>query len=312
MRALVSERSAIVGVQAIALLLAVGWLIPRFDSIHVYSGVHPERFWTMKAHFGPDYDMAVLGDSRVYRGVSPGAMQAELRGMRVANFGFSAAVLTRDYLEAGSALIDPGSNDRLIVLGVSPHALTQRSSKKNGFVDETRRTWSEVIERLYLTPLLAFFTPMDLAALADAGGETRYYHDMRADGWVASRRSPQSTAAAYEAYGKLFDDNRASPAIVDGVLAAVARWRSAGIEVYGFRPPSSTGMREIEAERSGFDETTFVERFERAGGLWIAMPERYHSYDGSHLEAAAAASMSRDLAAAIRGARPPKAPRVEP
>jgi hypothetical protein len=54
-------------------------------------------------------------------------------------------------------------------------------------------------------------------------------------------------------------------------------------------------------ERSGFDEKTFVVRFEAAGGIWLNLDQTaYHTYDGSHLREDAAVELSGDVARLMR------------
>jgi hypothetical protein len=59
-----------------------------YDPMHT-TGAVSERFWVMKAQGMSRYDMILMGDSRVYRGLSPQAMEEVLPGERILNFGFS-------------------------------------------------------------------------------------------------------------------------------------------------------------------------------------------------------------------------------
>ena len=52
----------------------------------------------MKTFSRGPWDIVVMGDSRVLRGVSPGAMEAALPGCRVFNFAYNSGSLTPEML----------------------------------------------------------------------------------------------------------------------------------------------------------------------------------------------------------------------
>jgi len=284
------------------LLGAVRWA-PAAPTYLVSTGVTPERFWTTKVQWGRAFDVVLAGDSRVYRGLSPAEMRPSLGQRRIANFGFPGCGLTRPYLEAVEALLDPARGEPTVVLGVTPHALTAHAARDNGFLAEMRRPLPERYARMVLAPVERFFRPIDLATTLKeaAHPELRvwgnYFEELHDDGWVASRQVPEEADSALGEYRRVLEP--VSPEIVEALLETVTRWRSRAIRVFAFRPPTSPAMLDLEARRSGFEESSFVEAFERAGGVWLRLDGSYHSYDGSHLRDDAARALSRDLAAAI-------------
>ena len=100
-----------------------------------------------------------------------------------------------------------------------------------------------------------------------------------------------------EDYRAAFENSKVSDDLVDGVMAAVRRFRESGIVVFGFRPPTTIAMFELENELSGFNESDFAEKFRAAGGIWLRFRHGvYPTYDGSHLNAYVAVRFSKDLA----------------
>jgi hypothetical protein len=292
---------------ALPLLLAAQRLAPAPPAYLVTTGVTPERFWTRKAHWPGAFDLVLAGDSRVYRGLSPAAMRPLLADRRIANFGFPGCGLTRPYLEAAHALLDPARTERAIVLGVTPHSLTPHAARDNGFLVETRRPIPEAYARMYLAPVDRFFRPIDVATqireLAQPEGRIagQYLEEYHEDGWVASRHVPEQPDAALGEYRRVLEP--VAPELIEGLVETVAAWARGGVRVFAFRPPTSASMVELEAQRGRFDEGAFVEAFQRAGGIWLRLDGPYHSYDGSHLRDDAARELSRDLAAAIAATR---------
>lgn len=79
-------------------------------------------------------------------------------------------------------------------------------------------------------------------------------------------------------------------------MRRVEKWTKQGIIVFGVRPPSTAEMVKLEEALSGFDESDFVQKFIKAGGIWIPVDTAgLESYDGSHLERKSAIAFSKQL-----------------
>ena len=94
-----------------------------------------ESFWAHKVTADSIYDIVAVGDSRVYRGVDPEAIETQcfkLKGTKIQalNFGFSSAGLEPYILEKAKALLKYGGK-RVMLIGVSPNSFIE-SSQKNG------------------------------------------------------------------------------------------------------------------------------------------------------------------------------------
>jgi hypothetical protein len=305
------ERLLAVAVLVVGIIFAVGSL--RHSDT---TGMHPDVYWAMKAGWRHCADTVVAGDSRVYRAIAPQAIGAALPAHRVLNYGFSSVAYTPDYLDAIEQVLDPAAGRRRIVLGITPYSLTPKAARQNRFKEERHKPALSALTGAFFGELGGrFLEPVPLnEKFLDSfrvRKGPRYLQEFRADGWVASRRVPEDVRIALKPYREeAFVENRVDDALVNVLLRRVEAWTAAGIPVYGFRPPTTTAMLELEAKRSGFDEAAFVAGFRRAGGRWIALGQTaYRSYDGSHLRLDAAVQCSTDLAAAIaRLERPPAIP----
>ncbi len=301
------QRSPTAIALGVAALLAVGVarLRPAPATMQQNLGESPARFWAEKARVEGRLDVVLAGDSRVFRGLAPEEMRAALPGSRIGNLGFSAACLCGDYLPYLERSLGDGPTEKTIVLGVTAHALTSHAARDNGFLAERRRTARERLESQYLGPLEDALRPIDATELALGGGSaTRtsalYFQDFRADGWVASRLSPENPNGALVEYERVLREGAVEPALETELLAQVTKWRARNIRVFAFRPPTTTEMRMLEERLAHFDEAAFAARFREAGGdYWEITPDAYHTYDGSHLTEASARELSRDVAARL-------------
>jgi hypothetical protein len=270
-----------------------------------------ERFWVMKAQAATHFDMILMGDSRVYRGLSPQAMETVLQDTHILNFGFSGGGLNPEMFSAAEARLDPKSRHQSIVLGVSPLTLTPRAASNDHFLQEMHRSPDYVAFHLYWMPLVNFFEPFHLNNLTktlphsnDLQTQVGYYLEFHDDGWVASWTLPESPDSALPSYHDIFSSTQVNAGIVADVLNQTRQWTAHGIAVYAYRPPTSQAMLELENRLSGFDEAGFTRQFEASGGVWYSIPlAPYHSYDGSHLVKQSAVKLSEDLATLIKNSR---------
>ena len=260
------------------------------------EGLTKDAFYELKRSWQQQYDLVLAGDSRLARGVSPERMQRTLAETRIANLGFDANSLVYEpYLNYVEETLDPSSERRVIVLGVDPYELTPRSTTNNGFIEYSQRGAPGSSEQTSPASVVRDgLAPLQVRKLV-VPGETVELFDER--GFIATDRTPIDETARLPRYRTKFDDNRVSVTYAQVLLDAVARWRRQGVQVFGFSPPISQGLAELERELSGFDQTWFIEEFERRGGVWISgLGENYQTYDGEHLVSNSAAKLSDRLA----------------
>jgi hypothetical protein len=283
------------------IMVLVGFLKPLpIDQLQRNRNIE-NRFWMAKTHYRPAYDVVMMGDSRMYRGLSPWVMSCVLPGWRILNFGYSYGGLNSVMFRAAEAKLDPASKKKTIILGVTPLSLTP-SALKNEHYNETKYN-DYIFTSIFPPQLEDFFAPILVSYLfREKKLPDRLYRQVfHGDGWVASWTVPEDTQEALVSYREVFKNNRVSLDIVRGVMEQTSDWVSRDIMVYAFCPPTSPAMKTIEDAMSGFDEASFIRQFEKAGGKWLAVPDKpYHSYDGSHLDKDSAVKLSAYLADSIR------------
>ncbi|MBK9193204.1 MAG: hypothetical protein IPM77_17830 [Crocinitomicaceae bacterium] len=128
-----------------------------------------------------------------------------------------------------------------------------------------------------------------------------YKESFESGGWVKSDKFPADSTEALNSYREVFDGNRVNDTLVSYLHQQVEKWTGNGIRVFGFRPPVTKAMKNLEDSISGFSETEIKLNFENAGGTWIDFNDAdYISYDGSHLTSESAIKFSADLGKKVK------------
>lgn len=251
-----------------------------------------QSFWVNKVHGDGPCDLIVFGDSRTLRGVNP----AYFKSFQGLNFAFQAGGLNPEIFRAGWSKLNGKS--KVAIIGVTPFALTPKSTPNKQFRETNTLPFDAVFYRKKLTPFFSFFDPTeptDLAAqiLGVQGGIRQEYHT---NGWVATAVEKTFQKNNLSSVQGAFSDNQISGALVDSLLNLVKISKQAGGIIFGFSPPISEELKQLEKTYSSFDELTFKQQFEKSGGVWLDInPLDYECYDDSHLNAAEAEKLSQDL-----------------
>lgn len=295
----------------LALIVVVENWVPLPTSPSLSQQGESLHFWVNKTFAPAQYEVILVGDSRLYRGLSPAQIQPYLPCQKILNFGYSSGGLNEEMFAIAAAKLTPKGRHRAVVLGVTPHSLSG-----NGRKNEAIKKYMNISPLLRIrlaapqavggADLLQMFQPTSVSMVRQSlrnwilnHTPSRYiqtYHI--ASGWVASQMDPPAPESALASYAEAFRKTSVDPRSIDETINAVKQWQNSGIQVFGFRPPSSEKMVELENRLSSFDEQAFVTAFERAGGVWIHLPvpTSYMSYDGSHLDKASAQVLSQEIA----------------
>ncbi len=265
-----------------------------------------DRFWTQKTFAPAKYQVVVLGDSRVYRGVSPEVMEKNLPGMKILNFGYSNGGLNPVMFEAAEKKLSKNNQKRVIAIGVSANCITAYSQTNEQFQQERMRPREEIFERLYLNGILYMFsatTPEEILDLLKSKPLTSYYrNEYFSSGYVESEKFPVDTMESISSYTEDFTNYKVKLQYIESLARQVKDWSSRGICVVGFRPPASAPMRALEDSMGLYNETIISARFRESGGHWMELKTYlYKTYDGSHLDRRSAIMFSNDLAREIKG-----------
>lgn len=284
---------------AAILTAGLGLLLPK--DAEKYLG---ERFWSQKTFAPSRYDVVLMGDSRVYRGLSPRVMQSVLPGFSILNFGYSNGGLNRRMFKAAEEKLDDRARQKIIVMGISANTITRYSVANDQYLQELTRPREEIIERLYLNPVKYWFTPTSPEQLIDLLNESpdaSYYRNKYfSNGYVRSEKFPVDTTEALPSYVKDYKKYKVDSVLMDDLFAQLEEWKQEGIMVFGFRPPVTVSMGALADTLGGYNETIIRNRFTAAGGFWIDMEgRRFSTYDGSHLDPPSAEKLSKIVAEEI-------------
>ena len=287
------------------ILLAFIFMTPMgFMQSPVIEGIYPEEFWARKANWYHCADIVLAGDSRVIDGLCPSEMQKYLKDYKILNYGLGWACFSKKYLEKVESVLNPESNKRIIVTGISPLSLTKRESEPQNFIEVTSMSKSDQFFRIHFSKIMHFYEPLKLKHAIRNLRMTREEIENRIgfypDGWIAGNKYSIPSNEVLKKYVSYYDKRNVDPCNIDNVMTFVEKWVKQGISVYGFFPPSSKEMYELEMERSGINEQEVINKFKQAGGTWIDVePDGYVSYDCTHLQRDSALVFSKDIAETI-------------
>ncbi len=277
------------------LICIIGFTKPETDK----TAFREKLFWILKTHSNDLQDVIIVGDSRVYRGVSPEFMGKNLPGYRIFNFGYPAGSLDERMLSEAEKKLD-GNGKKIILIGVTPLSLTPRSALDEHYLQEKNKDKLEIAWILHLGHLNDFFAPFTRLLQIANPDYPAYHQEFHKDGWVASWMKPENPKEGLASYANAFTNNTASVEIERKLLLKTEDWTKRGFHVFAFRPPTCQAMIGLENKLSGFNEEEFVKNFTEAGGGWIPVSNKdYHSYDSSHIDKESAIKLSFFLADSI-------------
>jgi len=285
----------------IVLLAIGGWYLPEAPS----SSMQSDLFWSNKVEPHETFDVVFIGDSRIYRGISPTVITQELSeidSFSVFNYGFSSAGFDTTFMEAGAALLNPKSKNRIIVLGITASSLADENLVNAHHWQEKNRHPVEIWQRKQINYYLSFFDPTSPLVIRNTYREEQsgYYQNYQLNGWIASDKIPRDEWKAYWHIKNTYPTVTFSSAVRENLIKKVAEWEAKGIQVFGFRPPAAAHFEAVETKC--YPEKALKTQFEAVGGTWIEIPKRkaYVTYDGNHLEEASAKRLSRVVGKAIK------------
>jgi hypothetical protein len=286
---------------AATLVTALSFVFPK--NAEKYLG---ELFWTRKTFAPPKYNVVIMGDSRVYRGVSPEIIESYLPEMKVLNFAYSNGGLNPTMFDAAQEKLVKNNGPKVIILGISANAITDYSAGNQQYLQELNRPREEIFERIYFNPVQYWFSatsPEKLKKHFSKVEETSYYRNTYfMDGYVESDKFPQDTMDAMQYYVDDYKNYKVTPEKLEALFNQVKKWTGAGITVVGFVPPISQPLRNLEDSLGLFNDEAIKAGFEKASGHWVDLnPSNFKTYDGSHVTVESAQRISHIIGEEIEG-----------
>lgn len=294
------ERIFWTGVAVLALILILPLILPDPPD----KNWRQRKFWIEKTHGKKTFDIVIGGDSRIYRAVSPSHMNEVLKDKTIINMGYPAAGFRQPLFETLERRLSKEEDQPIIILGITPRSLTETAAKNEELVQELKRGWGEIFSASRLEKYRPFFASrISVQSLTEAKNAAIFHEEFHSTGWVATWVDKAGFAESQlQQYIDIFQNEKVSVPVARELITAVNEWSKKGYKVFGFFPPTSEKMVEIENSASGLNRKVLAENFTAAGGIWIEIEskERYFTYDGEHMDKNTAIIFSKDLASFIK------------
>jgi hypothetical protein len=257
-----------------------------------------DKFWINKTFAQAKYDIVIIGDSRVYRGISPNEIKKYFPDKEILNFGYSSARLSNILFRQSINKFSPDCKEKTIIIGVTPNSLITEVNENQHLMENLNMPREKRYEILYFNNFLKHFEVIKGRDFKQKDTTApKYIQEYKENGWVASNKLPEDTIEAIDSYRPWFAENNVSYELINNLLIHIKTWTKQDIKVYGFYMPTSWSMKQLEDSLSGFDQNQFANKFTKAGGKWLNFNnKKYHSFDGSHLDKKSAIEFSNDLA----------------
>jgi hypothetical protein len=262
------------------------------------------RLFVYKTHYPKKYNLIIAGDSRTYRAVSSKIIADSLNGNAI-NLGYSSASFSKLLVNhINNKITTDKSVKRIIILGITPLSINI-DEEQNGHLQEMLNLKKEeVIDYLYFYPVKNFFVPRKLNLLFAKDTNTANFIQKchMQEGWIESDFIKPMPTLALLSYYKEYKNigKKFSYSILDSLCNNIRNWKKQKIDVYAFFPPSSEKMEILEDNFFQIDRTKVVKNVINAGAKWIRLDSLYYSYDGSHLCAKSAQTLSKEIAHKIK------------
>ena len=207
---------------ATVLVTALSFVLPKDDE--KYLG---ELFWSRKTFAPAHYNVVIMGDSRVYRGLSPEVVESHLPGLKVLNFAYSNGGLNPTMFDAAEKKLAQNKKPKVVVMGISANTITDYSAGNQQYLQELTRPREEVLERIYLNPLRYWFSatsPEKLKQHFSKKEEKAYYRNRYfMDGYVESEKYPVDTTTAIASYIDDFTNYKVDSLHMDAIFKQVEK-----------------------------------------------------------------------------------------
>ena len=282
--------------QLIGMLIAMPVLYVLFKIILPTLPSNPmlkEAFWAKKVLADASYDLVLIGDSRVYRGIDPETLQTHAH-LKALNFGFSSGGLSPEIISIAARHLQLNGG-KCMLIAVSPNALLKASQSNGHYHQIVDLPEADLfLQSKFYAPLSA----LHAYALSDfmklRVGE-QYFEDFKLNtGFVYSNHLPYDSAAALYQYRQQLSKNTIDTQVAYAFIDTLCSWQAKGFKIALTRIPTSFKMRQLEDQLTNAFVPRWLFAAQRKGLSVLTLPiGPFHSYDGSHLDGASAVKLSK-------------------
>jgi len=284
------------------LMLAIKLFIPAEENVKTEK----EYLWTLKTHNPDKFDIIIMGDSRIYRGISPEYLTKKLPETTAINLGFSSAGFSNLYFNFAEKKLKEETKNKVILIGISPHSLTPSALKNEELKSYLNKSKTDVFKTISLANVYKTANSITPSQIINNLSSTnkqykKYNQEFYTNGWVKSSNNKPNINIALYKYKNIFTNNKVSEEAINNLSIQINKWTKKGIKVICFRPPSTIEMEQLEDSLSGYNESEISRKIITNGGYWININSKnYVSYDGSHLHYESAIKLSEKLGLNIK------------
>lgn len=276
------------------IILLTYLLLPKLPS----SPMIKDSFWANKVLQKSIYDIVVVGDSRIYRGINTRILEKRLN-LKAYNFGFSSAGLDSLLLTDASKLLD-SNGAKILIIGLSPNSFMESSLKNTHLLTWRKKDKKDLYVKHYIYPYLNIFNSYSISDIYKQIKNESYYENFDIEkGFVASHKQPIDSTSAIDAYKKQFKEEQYSLEAEIAFIRILTQFKKQGYTIYIIRVPVSTEMYQLE-QIYFQTELQLKEQLSISGIEFIELNHiSIKTYDGSHLEWQSANKISEILASKI-------------
>ncbi len=272
-------------------------LLPQLPSSNMLN----EAFWSKKVTNANKFDIVFIGDSRIYRGISPREIELELNGLKIYNFGFSSAGIDSLILDKGVNLLkEKGKKE--VYLGISVNSFLKESLMNEHLKSWIKKDKKDLWIKSNFYEELSLFDSYKISDFFKIIQKDLYYEKFDLEkGFVYSNRTKVGDKLAIEAYENHFKKEYFDTTHVNLVMKEIAKFQQKGIRFKAIVMPISKGLADAEDKYFGKEKLWLFSKFKSFGVEIIEFNnQEYQTFDGSHLKGESAIILSKNLAKSIK------------
>ncbi|MDP2175895.1 MAG: hypothetical protein Q8K70_08305 [Bacteroidota bacterium] len=267
-------------------------LMPKLSSNKMIK----EIFWTSKLINNPVYDVLILGDSRVYRGLNPSVIETQLDNQyQCFNYGFSSVGLDSFYLNNAIKKLNPNGKKTLLI-GVSVNSFYPQALKNEHLRELSSESPKNMWVKKHIYPYLTDFSAYSFSDFLGFKTGKQYFETFNINsGFVWSCNFPIDTNSAVYTYQNYFKAHQIDTFAVKNFVQQLQILKNQQFKIVLMRIPASYSMFQIEDKASGFLINQLKQQAQNLGIHWIESTPSSFTYDGSHLIDKATNKLSQDV-----------------
>lgn len=272
-------------------------ILPKLPSSNMLN----EAFWSKKVTNKNKYDIVFIGDSRIYRGISPREIELELKGLKIYNFGFSSAGIDSLILDKGINLLNEDGKKQ-VYLGISVNSFLKESLMNEHLKSWIKKDEKDLWIKSNIYEKLSLFDSYKISDFFKIIQKDLYYEKFDLEkGFVFSNRTKVGDKLAIEAYENHFKKEFFDTTQVNLVMKEIVKFQQKGIGFKAIVMPISKGLSDAEDKYFGKEKLWLYSKFKSFGVEIIEFNyQEYQTFDGSHLKGESAIILSENLAKSIK------------